>query len=96
MSLQEFKTHIKNRQKPDELNPYLEAMYEDALGDWEKAHEIAQNCGDMYGNWIHAYLHRKEGDRWNARYWYGNAGKTMPNYSLDREWEEICEELLRL
>lgn len=96
MTLREFKNFVEKGQKPEELNPYLEAMFEDAAGNWEQAHEIAQHCGDMYGNWIHAYLHRKEGDHWNAKYWYSNAGKSMPNYSIEREWEEITEEILRL
>ena len=96
MTLVEFNEHIKNKEKPEGMNPYLEAMYEDALGHWDRAHDIIQDIPGIYGNWIHAYLHRKEGDHWNARYWYTNAGKPRPNYDLEQEWKEIATELLKM
>lgn len=94
MNLSEFKQSIKNNNKPQGLNSYLNAMFEDALGNWEKAHEIAQDIPDPMGSLIHAYLHRKEGDNWNANYWYSRAGREMPKMNLEQEWESICEELL--
>lgn len=96
MTFETFKKAIENAEKPAGISPHLEAMYEDAAGNWEQAHEIAQNCNDVYGSLIHAYLHRKEGDQWNAKYWYDKANRPKPNYSLEQEWEEICAELLKL
>jgi len=94
MTLEEFKKAIKNKKKPEKLDPHLEAMYEDAIGNWDGAHDIAQNISNKLGSLIHAYLHRKEGDNWNANYWYNQAGRKMPNISLEQEWNAICFELL--
>jgi len=94
MNLSEFIQAVRANNKPQGLNSYLDAMFEDALGNWEKAHEIAQDIPDSMGSLIHAYLHRKEGDNWNANYWYNRAGREMPKMSLEEEWESICEELL--
>ncbi len=94
MSFEDFVKTIEDRSKPAGLTPYLEAMYEDAVGHWEASHNIAQNISDRYGSLIHAYLHRKEGDQWNANYWYERAGRKMPSTSLDNEWEAITRELL--
>jgi hypothetical protein len=64
-----------------------------AAGDWEKAHEIAQS---QEGTWafdrLHAFLHRAEGDAFNARYWYRSLKLEVPNYSLEQELEELLEE----
>lgn len=96
MTLREFKEAIQTAEKPIHLSQHLEAMFEDALGNWDRAHEIAQSCNDLYGNLIHAYLHRKEGDQWNAKYWYDKTDRQIPSHSLEQEWEEISEELLTL
>ncbi len=94
MDINEFKDFVQQKEKPKGLNRYLEAMFEDAMGNWNKAHQIAQDIPNDTGSWIHAYLHRKEGDNWNANYWYNKAGRHMPAVSLEKEWEEISEELL--
>ena len=66
----------------------LQALWYDAKGDWHNAHEIAQSReGVKEYDQLHAYLHRKEGDNWNANYWYRRCGETMPKVSLDEEWE---------
>jgi hypothetical protein len=70
-------------------------MWYDGKNNWERAHDIAQNIDDKNGSLIHAYLHRKEGDLWNAEYWYHKAGKLMPDYDLEKEWEEIVEFFLK-
>lgn len=72
----------------------LLALWFDARGDWAKAHEIAQGVEDVDGAWVHAYLHRKEGDTWNAGYWYRRAGRPEARGSLREEWEQIVGELL--
>ena len=89
MTLQEFKLKLTAAHPSSNLSNYLKAMWYDANNDWEKAHDIAQKIDDKNGSIIHAYLHRKDGDLWNAEYWYRKAGKLMPDYPLEREWEEI-------
>ena len=79
---------------PDYLPALLRALLLEAVGDWEGAHEIAQNDHTRDGSWVHAYLHRVEGDLSNASYWYSNAGRKMPDMKLKEEWEIIARELL--
>lgn len=67
-----------------------EAMELDGIDDWEAAHRIVAHWDTPEANWIHAYLHRKEGDTWNANYWYDRANRVMPTTkSFDEEAEEI-------
>jgi len=73
----------------------LKAMWYDAQGNWNKAHDIAQEIHNEDGAWIHAYLHRKEGDEGNASYWYSRAKRKMPSYDLGQEWEEITSFFLK-
>lgn len=94
MTFEEFEKAVERKEKPQNLNPMLEAMYEDGIGNWDTAHNIAQDYPGEYGNLIHAYLHRKEGDNWNANYWYRNAGRKMPSCSLQKEWEDITREII--
>ena len=77
MTTATFKDSLKNDQPPAGLSPALEAMWWDGKGDWERSHDIAQEIHSTEGSWVHAYLHRKEGDRGNAAYWYARAGKSM-------------------
>ena len=94
MDLISFKNSLSGNQTPADLSPYLQALWFDGKNDWEKAHQLAQEIGDREGAWIHAYLHRKEGDPGNARYWYDRAGRSMPAVSLEKEWEDIVRALL--
>jgi hypothetical protein len=89
MQLEEFIKSVTAAQPPTMLSPYAQALWYDKKNDWEKAHTIIQDIEDTTAAWIHAYLHRKEGDTGNAGYWYHKAGKKMPGYSLEKEWEEI-------
>jgi len=73
----------------------LTALWYDAKGDWNKSHKITQDINGTNAAWVHAYLHRKEGDSGNASYWYSRAGKSFSNKSLEEEWEEIVEALLK-
>ena len=91
MSFEEFKQSLSDQKPPSGCVPLLEALWHDGKGDWEASHDIAQDIHTSEGSWIHAYLHRKEGDRWNAGYWYRRAGKPMPDYTLDQEWEELVQ-----
>lgn len=93
MTFQAFKDSItaKNQPKTSDL---LLALWHDAHGDWEAAHNIAQDIHTRDGAWLHAYLHRKEGDQWNAGYWYRQAGKPVFTGSLDEEWEQLARAFL--
>ncbi|RYC52907.1 hypothetical protein [Flagellimonas olearia] len=78
--------------KPLETWPLaLQALWYDACGDWETSHDIAQELHTPMGSWIHAYLHRKEGDDWNAKYWYSQAGQSFPRYGLEEELRILVE-----
>lgn len=72
----------------------LQALWWDARGDWEKAHQCAQQRDDQSGMRVHAYLHRKEGDQSNAAYWYRRCCVPPSTATLDQEWEELAAELL--
>lgn len=89
MNFQSFKESIAGNEPPLGVSVYLKSLWYDAKGDWEKAHVLIQDIKDKNASWIHAYLHRKEGDIGNADYWYNRAGKSQPSVSLNKEWEEI-------
>jgi len=67
----------------------IKALELEKNGNWDEAHKIVQVMHHQYAYWIHAYLHRKEPDLSNASYWYSRAKKPMPDYSFDKEWQEI-------
>ena len=92
MTLQQFRDSLRDEEPPSDVA--LGGLWWDAKGDWTRAHESAQQDEGPAGSWVHAYLHRKEGDASNAGYWYGRAGKTPSRSSLDQEWIEIAESLL--
>ena len=94
MKLQEFKDSIRNPIPPKSLSKNLLALWHDSNDNWDEAHNIVQGTSGFDGDWIHAYLHRKEGDLSNASYWYSKVGKTRPNISLAEEWEELANYLL--
>ena len=94
MTFAEFNDSLKNEKPPSSISAELKAMWYDGKGDWEMSHNIAQDIHTTSGSWIHAYLHRKEGDNGNASYWYSRAGKKMPVYSLEQEWKELVSVFL--
>ncbi|WP_028297596.1 hypothetical protein [Olivibacter sitiensis] len=79
---------------PKELDVYLQALWWDARGNWERAHGLIQDLPDTKAARIHAYLHRKEGDLWNADYWYARAGAIRPAEPLNTEAKGLIEDLL--
>jgi hypothetical protein len=93
MTLDDFKATLKAAPPP--VPPLLLALWHDARGDWEKAHALAQDVDDGLGAWVHAYLHRKEGDPGNAGYWYRRANQPIATDSLESEWDRIAEFLLK-
>ena len=94
MTLAEFQRSTSDDAPPADLPRPLLALWLDAHGDWSAAHEVAQEIKDSTGAWIHAYLHRKEGDLGNAGYWYHRAGKPECRAGLLEEWTEIVSALL--
>jgi len=90
MKIQDFKNSLPEPHPPLGMSEILEALWYDANGNWEAAHDIAQTQeGVQQYDLIHAYLHRKEGDNWNANYWYRRARSKMPEVSLTEEWEDL-------
>ncbi len=94
MNLSSFKESLLHPGPSQNASVYLKALWYDAKGNWDKSHKLIQDIDDETAAWIHAYLHRKEGDVSNADYWYRNAGKQRPSISLDKEWEQIVAALL--
>lgn len=95
MTLEEFRASLSRNAPPDDLSLALAGLWWDGKGDWKRAHESAQQDECPTGSWVHAYLHRKEGDSSNAGYWYGRAGRPPANGTLEQEWREIAETLLK-
>jgi hypothetical protein len=93
VTLDEFKATLTASTPPDVALP-LRALWHDGRGEWETAHTVAQDIDNPTGAWIHAYLHRKEGDLGNAAYWYGRANQPVASDSLDDEWQRIVVALL--
>jgi hypothetical protein len=94
MGLKEFRDSLLRDDPPTDLSLPLTALWWDAHGNWTRAHESAQQDESPAGAWVHAYLHRKEGDSSNAAYWYQRAGKSAARDSLAEEWDEIVASLL--
>lgn len=94
MTLDEFRQSLTKTEPPAGLTDTLAGLWWDAKGDWIRAHDSAQHDEGIEGSWVHAYLHRKEGDQSNAAYWYNRAGKAVSRESLDVEWLGIVRALL--
>jgi hypothetical protein len=95
MDLAAFRATLASPEPPPGLSHALRALWLDARGNWDGAHDAAQADEGGAGDWVHAYLHRKEGDNGNAAYWYRRAGKPVGRTSLDEEWAAIAGELLQ-
>lgn len=93
MSVDEFRQSAGGALPPG-LSGALLALWHDARGDWDAAHEAAQGDGTADGAWVHAYLHRREGDPANAAYWYRRAGRPVAVCGLEAEWGQIAGALL--
>ena len=95
MTFEEFLTSVSANKPPADLGPLLTALWHDSKGDWSEAHDIVEDIGSPEASHIHAYLHRKEGDHWNADYWYNRAGTSRPANDLKSEWEQLVRMLLQ-
>ena len=89
-----FEDFAKADTPPAGAGPALQALWHDARGDWGRAHQLSQQEAGRNGAWVHAYLHRKEGDATNAGYWYSLAGKPEAKGDLDAERETIMRALM--
>ncbi|MDG1573142.1 hypothetical protein OZ410_12500 [Robiginitalea sp. M366] len=94
LSFSDFMDSLRAESPDPSLSPALKALWFDGKGDWEASHNIAQDMPGVAGSRIHAYLHRKEGDRWNAGYWYDRAGYPFPDCSLEAEFRTLVKAFL--
>jgi hypothetical protein len=94
MTPDKFRQSLTATEPPAGLTDALAGLWWDAKGDWMRAHESAQQDEGRDGSWVHAYLHRKEGDHSNAAYWYNRAGKPVCRKPLEKEWINIVTALL--
>lgn len=95
MTLETFKATLTESEPPKGISKLLTALWYEGKNDWNQAHIIAQDISTKDGSWVHAYLHRKEGDHGNAAYWYHRAGKPVAATSLQEEWDQIVSALLQ-
>lgn len=91
---QEFKNTLREQEPDNAWSNSLKALWWDAKGDWNRAHDLVDGYGTSDANAVHAYLHRKEGDTWNANYWYDKAQKPFFKGALESEWQALLEEFL--
>lgn len=94
MDLTGFRATLGQDAPPTGLPLSLQGLWWDARGDWNKAHSCAMAQDDAEGAALHAFLHRKEGDLPNAKYWYTRAGRPPASGTLEAEWETLAGELL--
>jgi hypothetical protein len=96
MTFDEFKASLTDDAPPAAVGDPLRALWMDAADDWDGAHDLLQGQPDGNGcAWVHAYLHRVEGDLPNADHWYRRAQKPASRAPLPQEWEEIARALLQ-
>jgi len=95
IDVNDFKHSIREARLPAGLPLHVQALWHDGSGDWKTGHDLIDQLSDQRSAHIHAYLHRKEGDIWNADYWYKRAGRTRPNVSLNEEWDLLLQEYLQ-
>jgi len=94
ISFEAFHASLAEAAPPVGVSPALAALWHEAKGDWDAAHRLAQSEDSAAGTWVHAYLHRVEGDLANAGYWYRRAGKPASQQPLRDEWTAIAKSLL--
>ena len=93
MKAEEFRASVAEEGPPEGLTAPLAALWWDAKGDWARAHALVDELETPEGMAVHAYLHRKEGQAWNADYWYERAGRRFHRAALEEEWEALAEGL---
>ena len=94
MTLDDFSATLSDGRPPISLDAPLAALWWDAKGEWDQAHACVMDDNSADAAWVHAYLHRREGDASNAAYWYRRAGKPVFSGSLSQEWSAMAQTLL--
>lgn len=94
MTVEELRESLSWAEPPGGLTAPVAALWWDAKGDWGRAHGMVDELETSEGMAVHAYLHRKEGEAWNAEYWYRRAGRRFHRLALDEEWAALAEGLL--
>ena len=96
MDLATYKASLEAQEPPADLGVPLQALWWAGKGEWHTAHDLLQDQPDGNGSaWVHAWLHREEGDHANARYWYNRARKTPVTVPLQTEWDDIADSLIQ-
>jgi hypothetical protein len=93
VSMADFKASLEGAAPAPDLDAPLAALWWVAKGDWDAAHRLVQDEATREAAWVHAYLHRVEGDLGNAGYWYRQAGQPIAKDALEAEWERIASAL---
>jgi hypothetical protein len=94
MTPDDFSRTLNASDPPSGLTPSLTALWWDGKGDWARAHSLIDHLDTPDAMAVHAYLHRKEGEQWNADYWYRRAGSAHQRPTLEEEWAALVEALL--
>jgi hypothetical protein len=94
MTIEDFTSTLREPTPPRDISAPLAALWWDAKGEWTQAHGLVDSLETSTGMAVHAYLHRKEGEEWNANYWYTRAGRTFNRPTLEAEWEALVTGLL--
>ncbi|HWV69763.1 hypothetical protein [Chitinophaga sp.] len=95
MDLNKFKQSLQEAHPPKNMSVYLDSLWYEGKGNWKKAHDLVDDLPGAEAARVHAYLHRVEGDRANADYWYRRAGTTMPPGTQEEEWELLVSQFLK-
>ena len=94
-SIELYRDSLSDEAPPANFDPALQGLWWAGKHDWDRAHGcVQQHEGDRRCDWVHAHLHRIEGDLTNAGYWYRQAGQQMATVPTDQEWEQIAVALL--
>jgi hypothetical protein len=93
MTAEKMRASLTSEEPLQGLTVPLAALWWDAKGDWARAHGLVDELETAEGMAVHAYLHRKEGEAWNADYWYKRAGRRFYRETLDAEWAALVEGL---
>lgn len=94
MQFTEFTDSLQQDKPNAVLSVHLKALWYEKNNRWQEAHDLVDGLSDSDSALVHAYLHRVEGDLWNADYWYRNAGQKRPDLSLEEEWETLVQKFL--
>ena len=90
-AVETFKQSLHSGNPPERLSVYLQSLWYERKGQWDKAHGLVDHLEEKKGARVHAYLHRREGDESNAMYWYRRAGTVWPEQGMDEEWEDLVK-----